>query len=444
MKRFIALFLLITVFMLPMGMNAFAADKTVLSAGVSEIVTVSFNANKGNVSVSSYKVERGKTLLTALPEPTRDGYTFDGWFTAPEGGKQMYNFEAYYQDITLYAHWTIISEFVTVKFNAGSGSVEPSSFTIETGSSLDNFPTPTRTGYTFDGWFTALSGGERVYPLTKFYKDTTLYAHWTSNTVYVYVNFDANGGSVQPSTFKIEKGHALDSFPTASRNGYIFDGWYSSREGGSRVYSSKFFDKDTTLYAHWHEKPSVSDNPAETDKPTVTPTNPSDTQNKIDISNWYVSGIEDMTYTGKFLEQKNIFVFNNGAFADVIITYGNNKNAGTAAIMIKGTGEFTGSILKTFKISKASNPVTVTAKKKITAKAKKKTTVKKAVTVKNAQGKVTYKTNNKKVKVKNGKITVIKGLKKGKTVKVKITVNVNGNDNYHSKKIVKTIKIKVK
>ncbi len=57
---------------------------------------------------------------------------------------------------------------------------------------------------------------------------------------------------------------------------------------------------------------------------------------------------------------------------------------------------------------------------------------------------MTYKTNNKKVKVKNGKITVIKGLKKGKTVKVKITVNVNGNDNYHSKKIVKTIKIKVK
>lgn len=57
---------------------------------------------------------------------------------------------------------------------------------------------------------------------------------------------------------------------------------------------------------------------------------------------------------------------------------------------------------------------------------------------------MTYKTNNKKVKVKNGKLIIAKGLKKGKKIKVKITVNTEGNGNYKSKKVVKTIKIIVK
>ena len=60
------------------------------------------------------------------------------------------------------------------------------------------------------------------------------------------------------------------------------------------------------------------------------------------------------------------------------------------------------------------------------------------------QGSVTYKTNNKKVTVKSGTMTVAKGLKKGKTYKVKITVTAKGNNNYKSQKVVKTIKIKVK
>ena len=99
---------------------------------------------------------------------------------------------------------------------------------------------------------------------------------------------------------------------------------------------------------------------------------------------------------------------------------------------------------KTDKNTKAANPMTVSVKQTITANSKKKTTIKKAVKVKKAQGKVTYSTNNKKVTVKKGALTVAKGLKKGKTYKVKITVTAKGNGNYKSKKIVKTIKIKVK
>ena len=167
-------------------------------------------------------------------------------------------------------------------------------------------------------------------------------------------------------------------------------------------------------------------------------------ETKTDISKWKVSGVKNLTYTGKVLKQSNIIVSNNGEYADFTVKYKNNLNVGTATVTITGTGDYTGTIVKTFKITKATNPVKVTAKKTVTAKTKKNTTIKKAIIVKNAQGKVTYTTNNKKVIVKNGTITIAKGFKKGKIIKVNVTIISKGNSNYKSKKIVKTIKIIVK
>ncbi len=147
-------------------------------------------------------------------------------------------------------------------------------------------------------------------------------------------------------------------------------------------------------------------------------------------------------YTGKAI--KPAVTVTGLTDSDFTVSYKNNKKVGTATVTITGTGNYTGTITKTFKITKAANPVKVTAKKTVTANAKKNTTIKKAVTVTKAQGKVTYTTNNKKVTFKNGTMTVANGLKKGKTISVKVTVTAKGNSNYKLKKIVKTIKIKVK
>ncbi len=164
-----------------------------------------------------------------------------------------------------------------------------------------------------------------------------------------------------------------------------------------------------------------------------------------DISDWNVTGVDDFTYKGKALKHVNIIITSpSGECAEFTAKYKNNVNAGTATVILTGKGIYKGKIVKTFKINKAQNPAKVTFKKKVSAKANKKTTIKKAVVVKKAQGKVTYKTNNKKVKVSKGKLIVSKGLKKGKTIKVKITVNIKGNKNYKSRKIGQTIKIKVK
>lgn len=164
---------------------------------------------------------------------------------------------------------------------------------------------------------------------------------------------------------------------------------------------------------------------------------------KTDISGWIVSGIKNKTYTGKAIKQ-SITVKKGTKKATVSVKYKNNTNAGKATAIITGTGNYTGTITKTFMISKAKNPMTLGYKKSVTANSKKKTTIKKAVTANKAQGKVTYKTNNKKVTVKNGTMTVAKGLKKGKTISVKVTVTAKGNSNYKSASKSVTVKVKVK
>lgn len=87
--------------------------------------------------------------------------------------------------------------FFKVSFNANGGSVPATTFTVEYGDPYyQTFPVPTRTGYTFAGWYTKASGGTQVSQGTTVNQTTlgnlTLYAHWTINS---YTNkVDSNGG----------------------------------------------------------------------------------------------------------------------------------------------------------------------------------------------------------------------------------------------------------
>ena len=71
----------------------------------------------------------------------------------------------------------------TVTFNANGGSVTTASMTVTNGSQYGELPTPTYTGYTFDGWYTLQSGGTKIESTStvNLTGDTTLYAHWTEN-----------------------------------------------------------------------------------------------------------------------------------------------------------------------------------------------------------------------------------------------------------------------
>ena len=78
---------------------------------VAESCEVTFNANGGSVSPATRLVTRG-AALGILPEPARDGFIFDGWFTAVEGGAEVSSGSIVTGTTTYYAHWTEIVEAV--------------------------------------------------------------------------------------------------------------------------------------------------------------------------------------------------------------------------------------------------------------------------------------------------------------------------------------------
>ena len=83
--------------------------------------TVTFNANGGSVSPETMETdENGK--LSALPTPTRDGYTFDGWYDAKDGGSKVSADKIYTESTTIYAHWTKNSSGGGTSGGGGSSS----------------------------------------------------------------------------------------------------------------------------------------------------------------------------------------------------------------------------------------------------------------------------------------------------------------------------------
>ena len=73
----------------------------------------------------------------------------------------------------------------TITFNANGGTVSPTSAKTGDDGKLTSLPTPTRSGYTFDGWFTAATGGTAVTVSNVYSANATIYARWTAELGYI-------------------------------------------------------------------------------------------------------------------------------------------------------------------------------------------------------------------------------------------------------------------
>lgn len=141
-----------------------------------------------------------------------------------------------------------------VYYNANSGSGAPSSQVKYHGKELTiSSVIPTRTGYSFQGWGeTSTTSTVRFVPGGKYYdnKAITLYAVWSKNSYTL--TYNANEGSVSPTSKSVAYGSSYGSLPTPTRANYNFLGWYTSSSGGTKVTSSTTMGAgNTTIYAHW-------------------------------------------------------------------------------------------------------------------------------------------------------------------------------------------------
>lgn len=157
---------------------------TVVVAGLQTpavIYRVTFHANGGTaVNPASTEAEAGEAIGT-LPVTTREGYEFQGWFTAQTGGTRVTEATVVNSDMDLYAQWKAIqvTQTHTVTFHANGGTaVNPASIETESGKAIGSLPSTTREGYEFQGWFTAQTGGTKVTEATVVTSDMTLYAQW--------------------------------------------------------------------------------------------------------------------------------------------------------------------------------------------------------------------------------------------------------------------------
>jgi uncharacterized repeat protein (TIGR02543 family) len=242
------------------------------TSGGTTTYTVTFNSLGGSTVSSITSVTSGSTITPPTP-PARSGYTFAGWYKVSTC-VNAWNFssDTVTGNITLYAKWTGITTY-TVTFNSQGGNIVSSITNVAGGSSIAEPTPPTRSGYTFAGWYREAS----CVNAWNFSSDTVtgnvvLYAKWTGGDrpANCIVLFHSRGGSDVPDQ-TVDYGTRLTIPTNPTRPYYVFAGWYKE---AACINPWDFNDGVTSsmiLYAKW----SASDiPPGSSYPPTTLPTTP--------------------------------------------------------------------------------------------------------------------------------------------------------------------------
>ena len=240
-----------------------------------DILTVNYNYDGGTAGKTTEKIYDGGKVT--LPSLSKKGYKPIGWYyngseSAGNPGSEIIIDSVYKKDktVTLYAKWTPINYTITFDSNGG-GTITSKDVLSETTISKSDLPTPTREGYTFDGWWYEGDVGEEDdhnvsengYTVRS---NITLVAHWKNEQKTEYqVTFDVYDGKLYEGTKELTsltiKLSDLDySKYTAVKDNKTFNGWTLTKGDCKEPYKTgtKNLEKDTTIYACYTDNtPSV-------------------------------------------------------------------------------------------------------------------------------------------------------------------------------------------
>ena len=189
--------------------------------------TVTFQSEGGSEVASQI---RANTPADRPADPTKEGYTFIGWYN----GESEWDFETPVTAVlTLTAKWQI--NRYTITFDTAGGSEVPS-ITQDYGTAITPPAAPTRTGYTFAGW-------NREIPTAMPAGDMTITARWQVNQ-YTITFKPENGG--QDIVIKQDYGTAITAPANPTKTGYTFAGW-------DKTIPSTMPAGDMTITARWTE-----------------------------------------------------------------------------------------------------------------------------------------------------------------------------------------------
>ena len=196
-----------------------------ITGEVTGAYTVTFQSEGGSEVASQI---RANTPADQPADPTKEGYTFIGWYK----GEEKWNFaDAVTEAMTLTAKWQLNQ--YTITFDTAGGSEVPS-ITQDYGTAITPPAAPTKTGYTFAGW-------DKTIPSTMPAEDMTLTAKWQVNQ-YTITFKPENGG--EDIVIKQDYGTAITPPAAPTRTGYTFAGW--DRESPTTMPA-----ENITLTARW-------------------------------------------------------------------------------------------------------------------------------------------------------------------------------------------------
>ena len=215
-------------------------DTTLTAKWTAHEYTLSFDANGGS-PCDAMQIVYGTQI--DMPETTRTGYVFDGWYyddVKYESG--VWNEPT--GNITLTARWAVINYAITYTLYDGTNDQSnPASYTV-----ADEvvFADATKTGYTFHGWYAESTFDNEVTGIALGSTgEVALFAKFTVNTYHL--TFDSLGGtSCDPMDVTYGQNVTL---PTTENGDLFFRGWYD----GTTKYESGLWltAKDVDLTAKW-------------------------------------------------------------------------------------------------------------------------------------------------------------------------------------------------
>jgi uncharacterized repeat protein (TIGR02543 family) len=208
-------------------------------------ITISFDSQDGSTIDDLGVFENTDNDDLDLPIPTKEGYTFDAWYTSTTYDQVFAFNSSLPSSITIYAKWTINQ--YTISFEENGGSIV-TDITDDYLASVSEPDEPTKVGHTFSGWFSDDTLATAYVFNTIPVEDTTLYAKWTINQYTI--NFEENGGSIV-TDITDDYLVSVSEPDEPTKVGHTFSGWFSDDTLATAYLFNTIPAEDTTLYAKW-------------------------------------------------------------------------------------------------------------------------------------------------------------------------------------------------
>lgn len=242
------------------------------------------------------QVVTGSGTIKAPSAPTKAGHTFDGWYSNSELAAPFdFDNTSISSDTSIYAKFTAQECKVTYDYN--TPNVSSKTEEVDYGTKVTE--APTRTGYTFMGWYAGAKQYDADTPITS---DVTLVAQWAVASYTVSFNM---GGAPAIGKQTVEAGgYAIQpSDPTYA--GHVFKGWYTDSSYNNVFDFAQPINAETTIYAKWAEAWTIklyytsgsasADETLLVEKDQVLSTLPTPSRNGYTFKGWKDAANKDVT-----------------------------------------------------------------------------------------------------------------------------------------------------